>query len=731
MSQEKLNNQTSLPFLLEIGSEEIPARFVPNAMEYLEKAVAKELESNFLTWHSLRVVATPRRMALLVEGLAASQPDRDVEIKGPPVSVAFDADGKATRAAEGFAKKVGMSLDDCGRGQDKRGEFLLARRTEKGLSAAEVLKSFLPGVILGVPFRKTMKWGDHDLEYARPLQWLVALLGADVVPLEVGYLQAGRQTRGHRTLSSDKQIDILEPSEYLSRLLEVGVVADHLERRKLIKEGLVQTLKQYDSDAQLLEDDDLLTEVVFLCEYPTPFLGSFGVEYLDLPAQVVTTAMKSHQKYFSVEKVNGQGLKPRFAAVRCGGSDFLENVVEGNERVLRARLADALFYWNFDQKKTPDERTEMLGAVTWMEGYGSVLDKTRRLASLGLWLGDNGWSGSDSEKETLQRAAQICKSDLVSEMIKDGKEFTKLEGFIGARYAELAGESPGVCEAIEQHFLPKSATGDLPQGLVSSLLSFADRLDNVTGCWLAGFIPTGAKDPYALRRHVLAALRILLDQKVHLDLEKAVARGLEQFASYSNDRNLDEIADQINDFVRTRISGYFIENLGRDPEVVRAVIPVRWRDPADALEWIDALSNYRDRADFKLLATGFKRCRNILKGEILPVADLGACFKRWKEGGAGANGESFTMMPEKEEIELCQQVGAVAMAMAKAESEGDYDEVFALLSGLGPAIDTYFEQVRVNSEEESLKRLRHTFLREIHGLFVRYADFAVVAPQDN
>ena len=731
MSQEKMNQNTTRPFLLEIGSEEIPARFIPSAMEHLEKSLARELAANFLTWNSLRVVATPRRMALLVDGLSACQPGRDVEIKGPPVSVAFDKDGNPTRAAEGFAKKVGLSLDECGRSEDSRGEFLVARRTERGLSAGEVLKDIVPAIILGIPFRKTMKWANHDLDYARPLQWLVALLDQEVIPLEVGYLTAGRQTRGHRTLSADKRIDLASALEYFDKLLEVGVVADHLERRKLISEGLVQSVKQYDSAAQLLQDDELLTEVVFLCEHPTPFLGSFGEEYLDLPDQVVTTAMKSHQKYFSVEKMSGQGLLPRFAAVRCGGESHMDNVIAGNERVLHARLADALFYWNFDQKKSPDERTEMLAAVTWMEGYGSVLDKTRRLGNLSHWLWNNGWAGSDEEKVALDRAAQICKSDLVSEMIKDGKEFTKLEGFIGARYAEIAGESAAVCQAIEQHFLPRSATGNLPSDQISAVLSVSDRLDNVAGCWLAGFVPTGAKDPYALRRHVLAILRIFLAGKVHINLEKALQQAMSQFAAFSVDKNLDEVAGQINEFVKTRLSGFFTDNLDRDPEVVRAVVPVRWRDPADALQWVDALSHYRDRDDFKLLATGFKRCRNILKGGVLPVAELDACLNRWRNGGSGSEGESFAEMPDSVEQDLRQQVSAATLAMDKAESVRNYDEVFALLSSLGPAIDTYFDEVRVNAEEESLQRLRHGFLREIHGVFARYADFSAVAPQDN
>ena len=325
-------DSTRLPFLLEIGSEEIPARFIPEAMQYLEKGVRQELTANHLQFEGLRVLATPRRMALLVDGLQARQADRTVEIKGPPVSVAFDADGNPTPAALGFAKKAGLALEDCERGQDKRGEFLRAVKTESGQPAAEILARFLPGLILGVPFRKTMKWGDHDVEYARPLQWILALLGSETVPMHVDYLESGGTTRGHRTLHGDEPVPVGEPAAYQEVLRGVGVVVDQAERRRIIAEGLSEIIAAYDAEAALLQDEELLTEVVFLCEHPTPFLGSFGEEYLELPAQVVTTAMKSHQRYFSVQKEGTEDLKPRFAAVRCGGKEHLDNVIAGNER---------------------------------------------------------------------------------------------------------------------------------------------------------------------------------------------------------------------------------------------------------------------------------------------------------------------------------------------------------------------------------------------------------------
>jgi glycyl-tRNA synthetase beta chain len=730
MNQDTQTTATG-SFLLEIGSEEIPARFIPGALAELKSRAAALFADTRLTCGEIRTLATPRRLALRVDDLALRQPDRRLEVKGPPVSVAFDADGNPTRAALGFAKKVGLKLEDCERVQDARGEFLMANKSEPGRSAVEILGESLLGLVLSLPFRKVMRWGDSDLEYPRPLQWLVALLDDEIVPLQIGDLKAGRLSRGHRTLAKDRSLEIDRPANYEQILSEGGIIVDQDERRRLILTGIQKELADYDADARMLVDDELVTEVVFLCEHPTPFLGKYGNEFAALPPEVITTALKAHQRYFSVGSGSGPDLKPRFAAVRDGGTDHLEKVVAGNERVLRARLADALFYWEFDQKKTPDQRTEMLGSVTWLEGFGTILDKVRRIERLAPWLWEHGLGDQADAPVDLARAAAICKSDLVSEMIKDGKEFTKLEGLIGARYAALAGESTAVCTAMERYMLPRTAKGELPGDRISSLLSVADRLDNVAGCWLAGFIPTGAKDPYALRRHVLAILRILLDLEAEFDLEAGLAKAMEAVAPLAPDNDAGAALAGMREFVMTRVSGFFSESLGTDPRVVRAVLPVRWRNPVDALAWVRALESYRERADFQLLATGFKRCRNILEGEVLPVAELDRCLERWEQGGAGSGGEDFSLLPEQAEKTLLSRVAAAASELRSAEMQGDYDRVFALLSELGPPIDDFFDQVRVNVPEEELSKLRHGFLRETHGIFARYADFAEVAPLDN
>jgi glycyl-tRNA synthetase beta chain len=718
-----------LPFLLEIGSEEIPARFLPEAMSELERRLTEGLAAARLTAEGVRVVATPRRMALLCEGLSTRQPDRETEMKGPPLSVAFGPDGLPTPAGMGFARKAGLELADCARVGEGAGAHLVARRSEPGREATAVLGELIPAIVLAIPFRKVMRWGTHDLEYPRPLQWIVALLGDQVVDLCIGHLRSGRVSRGHRTLAGNREVTLEEPGRYLSAMSAAGVMVDHDERRRAIRDGLAACLAAEQPDGRLLVDEDLVTEVVFLCEHPTPFVGSYGKQYAALPDEVVSTALKAHQRYFSIVGADGR-LLPRFASVRDGGTDHLANVIAGNERVLRARLADALFYWEFDQKQTPDQHTARLQAVTWLEGFGSVGDKVTRIAALVDWLWNHGLGDGGGTPAPLARAARICKADLVSEMIKDGKEFTKLEGFIGARYAELAGESPEVCRAIVRHYFPRSAGGQLPGDLYSSVLSVADRLDNLAGCWLAGFVPTGAKDPYALRRHVLAIVRITLEVQRPLDLDAAIGFALGQLSTCAPTADLTAVRGQIGEFIQTRLVGYLSETVGRDPAVVRAILPVRWREPLAVVAWTEALEGYRGRPDFQALATGFKRCRNILKGAVLADDERAGCFERWLAGGRGAGGEDFDALPEPAERDLRRLAAAAAPGLRRAENAGRQKEAFDVLSALGPAIDRYFEEVMVNAKDADLKRLRHVFVREIHGLFARYADFSEVAPME-
>ncbi|MEZ4387647.1 MAG: glycine--tRNA ligase subunit beta [Candidatus Krumholzibacteriia bacterium] len=717
------------PFVLEIGSEEIPARFTPTAMAELAARLTALLADLHLDHGPLQVLATPRRLAVLCDGLAVGQPDREEEVKGPPVSVAFDPEGNPTRAGEGFARKVGLSLADCGRGEDQRGEYLLVTRTVAGRSAAEVLGEQLPALVLGLPFRKTMRWGDLELEYARPLQWLLCLHGDQVVPFSIGPLTSGRATRGHRTLAADASRDVASADRYLAVVEDLGVMPDPARRRAEILAQAAALLAAEAEPSALRVDDELLDEVVHLCEFPTAFLGRYAAESFELPEEVIVTALKAHQRYFVVEDPATGRLRPRFLAVRDGGREHLDTVTAGNERVLRARLADALFYWRFDQQKSPAEHAAGLANVTWLEGFGSVADQTARAAHLAQFLWRAGL-GEGEPPTSLGRAAALSRFDLVTEMIKDGKEFTKLEGVIAARYAAAAGESEAVCRALEESQLPRSAQGALPADRVSRVLSAAWRLDTLAGCWLAGFAPTGAKDPYALRRHTLAVLRIILALEARVDLRVLIREALAPYAAVRAGLDLGRAADELLEFVTVRFAGWLQEAAAADPDVVRAVLPIRGLDPTDARAWITALTGFRGRDDFLRLARGFKRCANILKGDELPDDQRTAALERWRQGGRGAAGESFADLVEPAEVALRDAVVGRVPALLADEGRGDYVAVFQALSALGPGIDRFFDEVRVNTDDPSLTRVRLGFLREVHALFLHFADFSQVAPDD-
>ncbi len=719
-----------LPFLLEIGSEEIPARFVPGAMDELSRRVAALLAESHLAHAPLRVLATPRRLTLLCDGIEARQPDREIELKGPPASVAFAPDGTATRAAEAFARKAGIDLAACGRASDAKGEYLVARIVVPGRPAGEVLAESLPAVVLGLPFRKVMRWGTGSIEYARPLQWIVCLLGSDVVDFAVGTLRTGRTTRGHRTLAGDARRELSDPAAYAVVMDELSVVPDPAERRRRIEAGAQASVTELGA-ARWRQDAELLDEVVHLCEHPTVLRGSFAESYFELPAEVIVTALKAHQRYFAVERADGSGLLPSFLTVRDGGREHLDRVVAGNERVLRARLDDALFYWNFDQQKSPDDHTAGLATVTWLEGFGSVLEKTRRVAGLVDTLWSAGLGDGGATPAALRRAAALCKFDLVTEMIKDGKEFTKLEGVMASRYAARAGEAPEICLALERYHLPRQAASELPRDRFSSVLAVADRLDTISGCWLAGFAPTGAKDPYALRRHTLSILRIILDLGARLDLAAAVGAALAPYATLRGGDALAKAGGEIVEFVRVRLEGYLVESQGAALPIVRAVLAARAMDPTDLLAWIRALDRFKDRDDFLLLATGFKRCTNILEGELLSAEERTRSVERWLAGGSDLAGRPFGLLPEPAERDLAREVAQAVPDLLAGEAREDYVAVFQRLSAFGPAIDRFFETVRVNAEDPVLREARHGFLREIHALFLRFADFAAVAPGED
>jgi glycyl-tRNA synthetase beta chain len=619
--------------------------------------------------------------------------------------------------------------------QTEKGERIAAEVTTGGARLEELfLDEFDLRAALQLRFPKTMRWieGD-DFRFARPIRWLVCLLGGEVVPLRLAHLTAGRTSRGHRTLAPGP-VDIARARDYESALADVSVLVDTGERRKQIHDAAIACATA--EGGALHEDDELLHEVAYLLEYPTPVTGHFEDERVrQLPPEVIIAAMRSHQRYFSVEDGKG-GLLPRFITFRDGGDRSLDQVREGNERVLRARLADASFYWDEDRQLSSDQKLERLGRVVWLEGFGTVRDKCERIEALASGLARELGAGVDPAR--LSRAALICKTDLATEMIRDGKEFTKLQGVIGRYYALEAGEQAEVADAIREHLYPRFATDRLPEGELASLIALADRLDTIAGCVRAGFAPTGGQDPYALRRQVLAILRLLQEHEWHLNVEEWMKRAIEGFPGTEEERT--RALDQVFALFRGRMET-LLSDLPAD--IVRGVLSVSKLEPLDNLRAARALGELRGSESFERLLEGAKRCRNILAKDGM-VEEVGlegeersrtlraaaaTAWEAWMAESRDGTPHGFSPDEFRDDAERAFHAEALRRVSRLAEAAAGlrHEDVFRALSELGPVIDRYFDDVLVNAEDPALRDNRVKFLREVHYLFARFADLEAIA----
>lgn len=724
--------------LLEIGTEEIPAGYIDAATERLAANLTAWLDEHAFGFDRGRVetFATPRRLAVRIGAVELAQERRTERRLGPAVAQAFDAEGRPGPAALGFARSAGIEASDLLRVETDRGERLAADVTVGGAELAESLREQLDlRALLQLGFPKSMRWIENDdFRFARPIRWMVCLLGPDVVELRLAHIVAGRTTRGHRTLAAGP-VELADPSQYEAKLSAASVVVDPAERRARILSGAHEQAAA--AGGVLHEDDELVAEVAHLLEFPTPVTGAFEEERVrQLPPEVVITAMRSHQRYFSVESSDG-GLRPRFITFRDGGDRGLDQVREGNERVLRARLADASFYWEEDCALSSDEKLERLGRVVWLEGFGSVREKCERIEALAVGLAAA--LGVEVEEAALRRAALLCKTDLATEMIRDGKEFTKLQGVIGRYYALEAGEPEAVADAIREHLYPRQAGDRLPEGALGTLVALGDRLDTITGCVRAGFAPTGSQDPYALRRQVLAVLRILQEHDWHLDLEAWIGRALDAHPGSAEERQL--AVDQVQLLFRGRMET-LLADLPAD--IVRGVLSVSALDPVENLQAARALGGLRGTESFERLLEGAKRCRNILaKDGLLAEGDLdaaarGRCLRSeservwqaWLEEAGRGTRHGFDPAAFEDEAERALHAAILDRAggLAVAAAERRHADVFRTLAELGPSIDRYFDDVLVNAPQPELRDNRVKFLRELHYLFARFADLEAIAP---
>jgi glycyl-tRNA synthetase beta chain len=588
----------SADLLFEIGTEEIPAGFATRALAQLGQLAPQRLEAARLAFGSVSVLGTPRRLTLVVGGLADRQADLSERVVGPPSRAAFDADGNPTKAALGFAKKNGVEVSELERVEvpEKKGEYVACTRRATGKPALEVLPGLLEQLVRDLSWAKQMRWHWRSEAFVRPVHWIVALYGGEIVSVELHGVKAGRHTRGHRFLAPQPIELEGDRDGYVKALRKAFVIVDPGARRGSIAAELRRIEEQ--TGKRVRPDDALLDEVSFLVEYPVGVCGGFDERFLEVPEQVIVSAMRAHQRYFAVETDDGV-LANNFVTIAGTVTRDPDVVRQGNERVLAARLADARFFFDEDRKKSLDEWAKELDGVVFQAKLGSIGAKAARVGKLAATFAPEGAG------DAVVRAAALCKADLVTHMVG---EFPDLQGVMGAHYARLGGEPGPVCDAIVEHYRPKGASDSLPSTDAGAVLSIADRLDTMTGCFAVGLAPTGSADPYALRRAALGTLLILLDRGWHTGLDTLVAAA-------DAEHSVDVPRDEVLEFLRVRLRGMLVDGRSLPADCVDAALAAGFHDVPDAAARAEAVAQLRDREDFEPLATAFKRVANILKGE--------------------------------------------------------------------------------------------------------------------
>ncbi len=683
--------------LLELGTEELPWGAQEVGRLQLEENARQLFERNRLTHGDLEIYSTPRRLALLVRDLEERQADFEELIKGPSRRAAFDAEGRPSRAAEGFARSRGARVEDLEVLETEKGSFVFLRRIQRGKQAEEVLPDLLNELISSFSFPKSMRWGSGEFRFARPVRWLVALYGDKVIDCGIEGLRAGRVTHGHRFLGGGP-VSLRDPSEYQDSLRSACVLASREERRGAVLGDMEKACSA--EGLRPAHPPELLEEVVDLVEWPHVLLGTFPDRYTDLPREILVAAMQEHQRYFPTEDAQGR-LSHRFVVVHNGDPSRGETIRLGNERVLKARLEDAEFFYREDGKQTLEQRRESLKKVVYQAQLGTYFDKVERLEALVGALAEMLHFG-DKETSRARRAARLSKSDLVTSMVI---EFTSLQGTVGRIYALRDGEEEEVARAIEEQYLPRGAGDDLPVTAEGALLSLAEKLDNLVGCFVAGLIPSGSEDPYAQRRQSQGLFSILDERDMHLDLEKALDEALRLHGAGED----EEVRARLLDFMRQRLR-HFLLNRGHPYDLVDAVLDRGLSDPPDALRRLTALREAREEGRLQRVYTAFERCYNLsLKGDGRPL----------EEG----------LLREEVERDLHSRAVWAQQPLRDALDTGDYRGALEVLAGLAPAVDALFEKVFIMGEEEGLRMNRLALLAEVVSLFNEVADFSRIVAE--
>lgn len=677
--------------LFEIGAEEIPAGFMPNILGQLKQLAETKLNDAHLPFESIETYGTPRRLALIVKGLADASAEISERHKGPSASIAYDADGNATKAAIGFARGKGLDVADL----VVEDGYIYAETKTAGVPAKDIVSEMLPQLITGLNFPKSMHWGDLDAKFVRPVRWLVALLDEEVIPVEFATVQSGNVSRGHRFLGAD-EITIKNAASYVDTLKENFVMVDQDARRELISKQLHDMATS--KNASIVWDDDLLEEINYLVEWPTALCGGFEESYLALPDAAIITPMKDHQRYFPLVGQDGK-LLPMFLTVRNGSDHSIEVVQAGNERVLRARLDDAKFFFNEDRKKPLIDRQDGLTKIVFQEGLGNLADKTERLLKLGRVFGEECGLHEDAAV-VLERATELAKTDLTTGMVT---EFTELQGVMGKEYALLDGESPEVAEAIFEQYLPRFAGDVLPQTEAGKVLSIIDKVDNIVATFSRGLIPTGSQDPYALRRQTIGILNILLGSEWNISLRPIFKASME-LLNVAADKQ-EELLNQIEEFFTLRLKNIFL-----DREVPHHVIDLLLSNNelsvADAEGLVNALLANRIDENVELVQA-YTRMYNLVKDVEY----------------TGVNSDLLKEDAEKALFEAASKAFEASLAAWEAN---DYAAVVAVPATLVPAINKFFEDVMVMDKDEAIKANRLQLVRLAYSVMAIIGDISAL-----
>jgi glycyl-tRNA synthetase beta chain len=706
------SSSKKLELLFEIGAEEIPAGMLPRAEEELKVIIEKLLATENLTQGvSVETFAAPRRLTAWVRGLPAKQEDVVSEVTGPPKSVAYDAQGQPTRAAVSFAEKQGIRLVDVYFIQTPKGEYLASKHTKRGRTSEQILAEMLPRVIHDLTWPRSMTWTGLDgARFIRPIRWIVATLGGKPFKFSFGGITAGNVTRGHRFLGSSA-ITVTTFADYEKKLRANGVIVKPADRRAKIERELAEATKR--NGYKIHHDPELLKLVVYLNEFPSILEGNFDEKFLSLPDEILITVMRDHQKYFAIERKNGE-LAPNFLAVINLAKDTKGLVAAGHERVLRARFADAQFFWESDQKCRLADYLPKLAKVTYESRLGSYADKVERIRDISRWLVEH-WTSLGVAKAQIadaDRAAELAKCDLAAEMVR---EFTELQGIVGGLYARAQGESADVADAVYDHYRPVGLDDPIPRNVIGCAVSIADKLDSIVGCFAVGVVPTGSSDPYALRRAALGIVKVVLDCKLPLPLHTLVGSAAKALLHHPPKLSVQATQElQALDFILDRAKYVFREKYNFAYDEVNAVFRSGVDDLIDAQRRLEALKGVRKSKNFEPLAVSFKRIRKILEKANI------------KDGGK-VDAELFENDAERDLF----RAGREAAAHVQTEKRnGHYDRALDQIAGLRQSIDRFFEGVMVMAENEAVRKNRLALLSELLREFTTIADFSEIGADE-